>query len=554
MYYSMRKKGYYMAQVKFIATDLVKYTALEVKDPNTLYFIGNGVNQIFKGDQCFSGGVYETVDAFPEPDTAKQNVLYVHKTTGEVRFYDGSAFQTVVLPKATTISDDSTAAELATAKSVADYVKDKIANLNTGALADRVTAVEGKATANETAIGIINGEGEGSIKKAAAEAKQAAIDAAAADATSKANKALEDAKVDSATKKTEAIEAAAAETTRQVTAAKSELQANIDKKADKATTLEGYGITDAYTKSATDAAIASAVANAHHLKREIVAKLPEVGSADENTIYMVGTGAGSEDSAYEEYMLINGAFERIGTSDVDLSNYFTKEQVTSAINTAKGEAAADAQSKANAAKEAAIAAAAIDATTKADAAKNAAIAEAGKKANKALEDAKTYSDSLAKNYATAAQGAKADSALQAADVVEGTVNGAISVKGTSVKVHGLGTAAYAATDAFATAAQGTKADTAVQANDVISGTANGTISVKGTDVAVKGLGSAAYQNSGAFDASGAAASALSEAKTYADTKKTEAVNAAAADATTKANNALASAKEYANGLIEWQTL
>lgn len=548
-----------MAQVKFIATDLVKYNSLEVKDPNTLYFIGNGVNQIFKGDQCFSGGVYEMVDAFPEPDTAKQNVLYVHKTTGEVRFYDGSAFQTVVLPKATTISDDSTAAELATAKSVADYVKTTIANLNTGALADRVTAVEGKAAANEAAIGVINGEGEGSIKKAAADAKQAAIEAAAADATSKADKALEDAKADSATKKTEAIEAAAAETTRQVDAAKTELQSNIDKKADKATTLAGYGIEDAYTKTEVDSNITAAVANAHHLKREIVAQLPDVSDANEDTIYMVpdagdAGAAGSSNSVYTEYMLINGAFERIGTSDADLNNYFTKEQVTSAINTAKGEAASDAQTKADAAKDAAIAAAAEDATTKADAAKDAAIAEAGKKADKALEDAKAYSDGLSKNYATAAQGAKADSALQAADVVEGTVNGAISVKGTSVNVHGLGTAAYAATDDFATAAQGTKADTAVQASDVISGTANGTISVKGTDVAVKGLGSAAYQNSGDFDTSGAAAGALSEAKTYADTKKSEAVEAAGADATTKANNALASAKEYANGLIEWGTL
>lgn len=548
-----------MAQVKFIATDLVKYKALSTKDPNTLYFIGNGVNQIFKGDQCFSGGVYEMVEAFPEIDTAKQNVLYVHKTTGEVRFYDGTAFQTVVLPKATTISDTSTAAELATAKSVADYVKATIANLNTGALADRVTAVEGKAAANETAIGVINGEGEGSIKKAAADAKQAAIDAAATDATSKADKALEDAKADSATKKTEAIEAAAAETTKQVTAAKTELQANIDKKADKATTLAGYGIADAYTKDEANTAIAAAVANAHHLKREIVSVLPEVSEANEDTIYMVPDAgstdaAGSNKSVYTEYMLVNGAFERIGTSDVDLSNYFTKDQVTDAIATAKGEAATDAQTKADAAKDAAIAAAATDATTKADAAQAAAITEAGKKADKALEDAKAYSDGLAKNYATADQGAKADSALQAADVVEGTVNGAISVKGAPVKVHGLGTAAYAATDDFATAAQGAKADTAVQAADVISGTANGTISVKGTDIAVKGLGSAAYQNSGAFDASGAAAGALSEAKTYADTKKTEAIDAAATDAATKADNALTAAKKYADGLIEWGTL
>lgn len=39
---------------------------------------------------------------------------------------------------------------------------------------------------------------------------------------------------------------------------------------------------------------------------------------------------------------------------------------------------------------------------------------------------------------------------------------------------------------------------------------------------------------------------LTSAKSYADTKKTEAVSAAATDATTKANNALASAKRYAD--------
>lgn len=39
---------------------------------------------------------------------------------------------------------------------------------------------------------------------------------------------------------------------------------------------------------------------------------------------------------------------------------------------------------------------------------------------------------------------------------------------------------------------------------------------------------------------------LTSAKSYADTKKTEAVSAAATDATTKANSALASAKSYAD--------
>lgn len=470
-----------MSQVKFVAATLAGYQGLENKDANTLYFVQEE-QRIYKGDTPYSGGIYEKVSALPTQ--GKINTLYIVGDNGDnVAYWDGTKYIQVVKP--TTVAADLSA------------------------LTQRVTTAESNISAADEKLTVIQGEGEGSIKKAAADAKQAAIDAAAADATTKANKALTDAKADATAKADQALKDAKADTTAQVGAAKTELQANIDKKADKATTLAGYGITDAYTSGQTDTKIAEAVANAHHLKREIVDTLPDVATANEDTIYMVpdagDTGAaGSNKSVYTEYMLVNGAFERIGTSDVDLSNYFTKEEVTGAIGTAKTEAATDAQTKADAAKEAAITAAATDATTKADAAKAAAITEAGKKADKALEDAKTYSDGLAKNYATAAQGAKADSAVQAADVV--------------------------------------------------SGTANGTISVKGTDVAVKGLGSAAYQNSDAFETAGAAADALSKAKTYADTKKTEAIDAASKDATTKANSALNSAKKYANGLIEWGTL
>lgn len=60
----------------------------------------------------------------------------------------------------------------------------------------------------------------------------------------------------------------------------------------------------------------------------------------------------------------------------------------------------------------------------------------------------------------------------------------------------------------------TKAGTAVQS--VASGSANGTISVDGDDVAVKGLDSAAYAKTTDFDASGAASTAETNAKSYAD--------------------------------------
>ena len=249
-------------------------------------------------------------------------------------------------------------------------------------------------------------------------------------------------------------------------------------KADKATSLAGYGIADAYTKGQTDSAIATAVANAGHLKREIVAALPEVEEADEHTIYMVGTGDGSEDSAYEEYMLINGGFEKIGSSEVSLAGYATEAYV----NQAKTEAIATAG-------------------TNADSKIAAKVGEIGgstvkQYVDQAKSDAQGYADSLASNYATAEQGTKADTALQKADVTTGTANGTIAVKGTDVQVKGLGSAAYTASSAYATAAQGTKADTALQKADITSGGANGTISVGGADVSVKGLASAAYKVAG----------------------------------------------------------
>lgn len=204
----------------------------------------------------------------------------------------------------------------------------------------------------------------------------------------------------------------------QVTTNKNDIASLKGGKADKSTTLAGYGINDAYTKGQTDSAIASAVANAGHLKREIVETLPQVEEADEHTIYMVAKKSSSGDNAYDEYMLVVSAdtrkLEKIGDSAVDLTNYATKQEVANAKSEAISTAAGDATSK----------------------------------ANKALSDAKAYSDSLSKNYATAAQGAKADTALQKASITSGTANGTIAVAGADVSVKGLGSAAYTASTSY----------------------------------------------------------------------------------------------------------
>ena len=80
-----------------------------------------------------------------------------------------------------------------------------------------------------------------------------------------------------------------------------------------------------YTKQQTDKAIAAAIAAADHLSREIVEALPE--TANENVIYMVPRGGGTGQDVYNEYMYINGAWEIIGDTSVDLTGYAKTEDI-----------------------------------------------------------------------------------------------------------------------------------------------------------------------------------------------------------------------------------
>lgn len=96
-----------------------------------------------------------------------------------------------------------------------------------------------------------------------------------------------------------------------------------------------------YTKEEANAAIASAVVEAGHLKRVIISK-EELATlqgnpveAEKNVIYMVKINALLKD-AYEEYMrfdsdLGNISFERIGDTSVDLEPYAKKEELTTAV-------------------------------------------------------------------------------------------------------------------------------------------------------------------------------------------------------------------------------
>ena len=523
-----------MALVKFVAGTAAQFQDLSPKDANTLYFITDE-RRIYKGDIPYSGGIYQTVTAFPEAGNAAVNTLYVNTATGEVAYFNGTNMQTVVPATGKSISGSGDDTHLATTKAVVDYVTAQLADLDVSALEGRVDTLETEMDAAQAAITTIQGTGEGSIKKAAADTLASAKSYTDEQVALKAD--LEHThEIADVTGLQDALNGKANTVHTHTTAQVDGLDAALAGKADKATTLEGYGITDAYTTTQTDTKIAEAVAAAPHLKREIVEDLPEVGSADANTIYMVPQGDGTVDdpgtaaSHYNEYMLINGAFELIGSSQVDLTGYATETFVTNAINALDVADTAVANQYVSQVVETdgkiAVTRAELPVKSVTEGSANGTIAVNSADVKVHGLGSAAYTEASAYETAGAAAAAvaaldKADSAQAgqyvsavsqengiitvtraqlpaAATLVEGTANGTVKFNGTDVPVHGLGSAAFTESGAYATAAQGALANTALQKADITTGTANGTIAVEGTNVAVKGLGTAAYTASTAY--------------------------------------------------------
>lgn len=70
-----------------------------------------------------------------------------------------------------------------------------------------------------------------------------------------------------------------------------------------------------------------AIAQAGHLKRAIVDTLPNVEDADPDTLYMILATSGDH---YEEYMVINGQWDMVGSTGDGGSGMFTLEVATTA--------------------------------------------------------------------------------------------------------------------------------------------------------------------------------------------------------------------------------
>ena len=523
-----------MALVKFVAGTAASYAALQPKDADTLYFITDA-HRIYKGDVQMSGDVYSVVGTFPAVGDAVAGTVYVQSSDGAVSYFNGTSYQPIVKASANTIDGAGDNNHFPTTAAVVAYVTDAIGDLDVSALAGRVTTLEGEMDTVQGQITTINGSGEGSIAKAKTDAIAAAKTYTDQEVAKKAN-LKHTHEITDVTGLQGALDGKANAVHTHTTAQVDGLDTALAGKADKATTLEGYGITDAYTQTQTDTKIAEAVAAAPHLKRAIVEELPAVGSADANTIYMVPQGDGTVDdpgtatSHYNEYMLINGAFELIGSSQVDLTGYATETFVTNAINALDVADTAVANQYVSQVVETdgKIAVTRVELPVKSvtEGSANGTIAVNGANVNVHGLGSAAYTDAADYEAAGAAAAAvaaldKADSAQAgqyvsavsqengiitvtraqlpaAATLVEGTANGTVKFNGTDVPVHGLGSAAFTESGAYATAAQGALANTALQKADITTGTANGTIAVEGTDVAVKGLGTAAYTASTAY--------------------------------------------------------
>lgn len=106
---------------------------------------------------------------------------------------------------------------------------------------------------------------------------------------------------------------------------------DITGKADKATTLAGYGIADAMTETEINQAIADAIGDVTSFEFQIVQTLP--ASGEKGTMYLMLMGTTETQNYYEEFIYVNNAWEKLGTLGVDLSGYMKTADMVEATET-----------------------------------------------------------------------------------------------------------------------------------------------------------------------------------------------------------------------------
>ena len=84
-------------------------------------------------------------------------------------------------------------------------------------------------------------------------------------------------------------------------------------------------LADYMTKSEINDAIAEAISTSTGISFKAVEELPETG--ENNIIYFVPNNS-EGDNIKDEYMWLDSKWERIGSTKVDLTNYWSKDELT----------------------------------------------------------------------------------------------------------------------------------------------------------------------------------------------------------------------------------
>lgn len=92
------------------------------------------------------------------------------------------------------------------------------------------------------------------------------------------------------------------------------------------TASSGTNSTQIATTAFVQVAVSSAIGNVNSFEVSVVQSLPTT-NIDPHTIYFI-SNSGSAGNIYDEYMYINNNWEKIGTTDVDLSGYLAKTNTT----------------------------------------------------------------------------------------------------------------------------------------------------------------------------------------------------------------------------------
>lgn len=130
----------------------------------------------------------------------------------------------------------------------------------------------------------------------------------------------------------------------------------------------GLKAEDLATRTTVEGIVAEKISQAAHMKKVVVQELPAPEDADANTFYLIKIESSTGKDKYEIWTKIGEELILIDDTSLNLSGYLTSEQVKDFIATAKQEAI-----------NSAVATADLNAQAKAD---------------KALADAKSYTDSL----------------------------------------------------------------------------------------------------------------------------------------------------------------